>query len=64
MPLILGQHIERTSIIGAIMGLDNLLAVLLIPFIGAWSDKVRTKYGKRLPFLIVGMPLAALFFLF
>ncbi|WP_368502996.1 MFS transporter [Alkalihalophilus sp. As8PL] len=62
MPLILANHIERTSIIGAIMGLDNLLAVLLIPLIGAWSDQMNTRFGKRLPFLMVGMPLAALFF--
>ncbi|GAF64403.1 putative MFS transporter [Bacillus sp. TS-2] len=63
MPIILGEHIEKTSIIGFIMGLDNLLAILLIPIIGAWSDRIDTKFGKRLPFLIVGMPLAALFFI-
>ncbi len=45
------------------MGLDNLLAVLLIPMIGAWSDNVDTKLGKRLPFIAVGMPIAALFFI-
>ncbi len=63
MPLILANHISQTSLIGAIMGLDNLLAVLLIPIIGAWSDRVQTRFGKRLPFLMIGMPLAALFFI-
>ncbi|ADU28932.1 MFS transporter [Evansella cellulosilytica] len=63
MPLILGDYIESRAIRGAIMGLDNLLAVLLIPIIGAWSDKVDTKLGNRLPFLVVGMPIAALFFI-
>lgn len=63
MPLILGEFIESRAIRGAIMGLDNLLAVLLIPIIGAWSDSVDTKFGNRLPFLMVGMPVAALFFM-
>ncbi|MBU9714720.1 MFS transporter [Evansella tamaricis] len=63
MPLILGDFIESRAIRGAIMGLDNLLAVVLIPIIGAWSDKVDTKIGNRLPFIVVGMPLAAIFFI-
>ncbi|MCT8138481.1 MFS transporter [Anaerobacillus sp. CMMVII] len=63
MPLILGEYIESRAIRGAIMGLDNLLAVLLIPVIGAWSDRMNTKIGNRLPFLVVGMPVAALFFM-
>ncbi|UJW56163.1 MFS transporter [Bacillus sp. A116_S68] len=63
MPLILGDFIESRAIRGGIMGLDNVLAVLLIPIIGAWSDRVKTPLGNRLPFLIVGMPLAALFFM-
>ncbi|GAA0368441.1 MFS transporter [Bacillus horti] len=63
MPLILGEFISSSAIRGAIMGLDNLLAILLIPVIGAWSDRVQTRLGQRLPFIIVGMPLAALFFI-
>ncbi|QOY35139.2 MFS transporter [Anaerobacillus isosaccharinicus] len=63
MPLILGDYIESRAIRGAIMGLDNLLAVLLIPIIGAWSDRLDTKIGNRLPFLVVGMPIAAFFFI-
>jgi maltose/moltooligosaccharide transporter len=64
MPLILGDFIESKAIRGAIMGLDNLLAVLLIPIIGAWSDKLETRIGNRLPFIVIGMPIAALFFIF
>lgn len=63
MPLILGDYIESRAIRGAIMGLDNLLAVLLIPLIGTWSDRVETRIGNRLPFLVAGMPIAALFFI-
>src|SRR5690625_69791 len=63
MPLILGEFIESRAIRGGIMGLDNLMAVILIPVIGAWSDRLKTPLGGRLPFIIVGMPLAALFFI-
>lgn len=63
MPLILGEFIDSRAIRGLIMGLDNFLAVLLIPIIGAWSDRIDTRIGNRLPFIAVGMPLAALFFI-
>ncbi|WP_209125085.1 MFS transporter [Alkalihalobacillus sp. BA299] len=62
MPLILGDYIESSSIRGAIMGMDNLLAVLLIPVIGAWSDRIKSPLGQRLPFIAIGMPLAAITF--
>lgn len=63
MPLILGQFIDSRAIRGSIMGLDNLFAVALIPVVGAWSDRLDTRFGGRLPFLIVGMPAAAMFFM-
>ena len=62
MPLILSEFIEEASWRGAIMGLDNLLAMFLIPVIGSWSDRTNGKYGQRLPFIALGMPLAAILF--
>lgn len=61
MPLLLGAFIESRALRGAVMGLDNAFALALIPIIGAWSDGVRGSLGQRLPFIVVGMPLAALF---
>ena len=61
MPLLLGAHIESRALRGAVMSLDNAFALLLIPVVGAWSDRVRSPLGQRLPFIVVGMPLAALF---
>ncbi len=63
MPLLLGDFIESRAIRGGIMGLDNLMAVILIPVIGAWSDKLKSPLGGRLPFIVIGMPLAAIFFI-
>lgn len=62
MPLLLGAFLESRAARGALMGLDNVVAVLLIPVVGAWSDRVRGRWGRRLPFLLVGVPLAALAF--
>src|SRR5678815_2332701 len=35
------------------MGLDGFAD----PFIGSWSDGVRSKWGRRLPVMLVGAPL-------
>ena len=46
---------------GVIMALDNILAVFLLPFFGALSDKcLGNKYGKRTPFITIGTVIAAL----
>lgn len=39
---------------GAIMAADNVLALFLLPFFGALSDKTRTKLGKRMPYILFG----------
>jgi len=55
VPLILQNtfHLNE-SVIGAIMALDNVLAVFLLPIIGTLSDRVDTPLGKRMPFVIGG----------
>lgn len=52
----------QNTIIGAIMVLDNVLALFMQPYIGARSDKVRTRIGRRMPFIMIGTPIAAIFF--
>ncbi len=44
---------------GLIMALDNVLAVFMLPIFGALSDKSRSRFGKRTPFITVGTVLAA-----
>jgi len=55
IPLILTNHfgLPQTAS-GAVMSIDNVLAVFLLPLFGAISDKVNTKYGKRTPFIFFG----------
>lgn len=42
------------TMIGVIMALDNVLALFLLPFFGALSDRTETKYGKRMPYILLG----------
>lgn len=49
------------TITGAIMAADNVLALFLLPVFGALSDRVDTKFGKRMPFIAGGTLLAVLF---
>ena len=51
------------TITGAIMAADNVLALVLLPLFGAFSDKINTRIGKRMPFILVGTTLAVSFFL-
>lgn len=55
VPLILTNHfgLPQTAS-GAVMSIDNVLAVFLLPIFGALSDKVNTKHGRRTPFIFFG----------
>ena len=46
---------------GIIMSLDNIFAVVLLPIFGMLSDKTRTPFGKRTPYITFGCILAAAF---
>ena len=53
---------ERLYIIGIIMAADNLFALFMLPIFGKLSDKTNTKYGKRMPYILIGMLASALIF--
>jgi Na+/melibiose symporter-like transporter len=50
-------------VIGFIMTWDNIINMFLQPWVGARSDRTRTRFGQRKPWLMWGAPIAALFFL-
>ena len=55
IPLILQNTFGlKDGIIGVIMAADNVLAVFLLPVVGAFSDRVDTRFGKRTPFIVGG----------
>ncbi|KHF32271.1 Major Facilitator Superfamily protein [Paenibacillus sp. P1XP2] len=61
VPYFLDPYLKSTALIGFMMTLDNYFALFLQPWIGHLSDKTQTRFGKRMPFLMLGMPAAALF---
>ncbi len=64
VPLILTNHFGLPQVAsGLVMSLDNVLAVFLLPIFGAVSDKVKTKHGKRTPFIFFGSIIAVIAFI-
>ena len=63
VPLILTNHLGLPQTIsGAVMSIDNVLAVFMLPIFGALSDKVNTRFGKRTPFIFIGSIVAMVSF--
>jgi maltose/moltooligosaccharide transporter len=50
--------------VGVVMTFDNIAALFIQPVIGVFSDATRTRLGRRMPYLLVGAPIAALAFVF
>jgi MFS family permease len=64
VPIILNNHFGLLQwVSGAVMSLDNVIAVVLLPIFGAVSDKINSKYGKRTPFVFVGTIAAVIVFI-
>jgi len=61
VPLFLDKFLKSTALIGFMMTIDNYFGLFLQPLIGRKSDRTHTRIGKRMPYLLIGMPLAALF---
>ena len=63
------QFLDVQWKVGIIMALDNIAALFIMPLFGGFSDKTKTKIGKRMPYIIIGsvvtaivLPLIPLFF--
>ncbi len=48
---IFGQSTLRTN---AIMAIDNVLAIFMLPLFGAISDRTHTRLGRRTPYILYG----------
>ncbi|MHA1584016.1 MAG: MFS transporter [Promethearchaeota archaeon] len=69
MPILLREYFISMNVkagidtlIGIIMVLDNIIAILLLPYFGALSDRTKSKFGKRMPFIIIGCASAIIAF--
>jgi maltose/moltooligosaccharide transporter len=62
VPQILEGFIKSTALIGFIMTFDNIFGVIFQPLFGRLSDKTRTRFGRRMPYIFVGLPVCAVAF--
>ena len=63
VPIFLAEKFNLApALIGFFMTLDNIAALFIQPPVGAWSDKLRTPMGRRMPFILIGAPVGALVF--
>src|SRR4029077_13512288 len=44
----------QNTAIGVALGLGGLLAVTVPPLVGAWSDRLNTRFGRRRPIMVAG----------
>lgn len=65
VPLILKNTFGfKYKAVGVVMALDNILALFLLPLFGMLSDRTRTRWGRRTPYIVCGTVLAAITFVF
>jgi MFS family permease len=63
VPLFLANKFHFAPwLIGLFMTFDNIAAIFIQPPVGAWSDRLRTKIGRRMPFILIGAPVGAIAF--
>ncbi len=63
VPIFLSEKFDLSpALIGFFMTLDNIAALFIQPPVGAWSDKLRSPLGRRIPFILVGAPITAVAF--
>lgn len=69
MPILLKDYFKSMGVlagidtsIGVVMVLDNIIAILLLPVFGALSDRTKSKFGKRMPYILIGASSAIIAF--
>ncbi len=63
LPPILKSFGAPDLLIGLLSSTRSIEGAVIQPTIGALSDRVWTRFGRRRPFVLVGIPLSALFFI-
>lgn len=59
----LKTFISNIFIISIIMTEDNIIGLFLMPFIGNVSDRTKSRWGRRMPYIIIFIPVSAILFI-
>ncbi len=72
MPLMLREFyidlninwVGADTFVGLVMVLDNIVAVICLPYFGIISDHTQSRFGKRMPYIMIGVIVGAISFSF
>jgi MFS family permease len=59
LPVVAKGFVGSSLVIGLIIGIEGMLAIWLPIVAGSWSDRLKTRIGGRLPFVLAGTPFVA-----
>lgn len=63
LPLWLQGFTHNAVILGLMAGTHSFEGAIIQPLVGSWSDRLRTKWGRRRPFMLAFAPVSALLLL-
>ncbi|WP_167884693.1 MFS transporter [Cupriavidus oxalaticus] len=63
VPPALRHYTNSAALIGLLMGIDNLLGLFIQPWMAHRSDNTNNRFGRRVPYLLIGVPIAATFYI-
>jgi Na+/melibiose symporter-like transporter len=58
LPVLL-QEISGSALSGSLLAGEGVFALLLPTLLGAWSDRLETRFGRRVPFVLAAAPTMA-----
>lgn len=50
----IGGETFKGTTLGAILAIGAFMSMIVAPLFGAWSDRIRTRWGRRTPFVVIG----------
>ena len=59
LPLLIPSH--NVLLINLLSNTRSIEGTIVQPLVGAWSDRIWTPLGRRRPFMLVAMPISAVF---
>jgi len=62
VPIFLREYALPWWLVGFVMTFDNIAGIIIQPYVGQLSDHTRTRFGRRMPYIMIGAPIAALTF--
>lgn len=63
VPLFIRHYVHSAGVIGLIVSLRTLAGIVLNIYFSSRSDRTQNRWGRRLPYIYLGMPITGLLFI-